>query len=230
MMRFIIVPFLFFSIIFNVSGQLNKEYIQTELEKIDELIINGDYVDGLIYMNNDTLERRLLAFKGKRKMNNYLFCVSKDINDTIKILNPSNITGYQINNTEYVSYFSGNDFFFLKLVKTGTINLYLKQSIPSDKRFLYFIKFPNYNNYYVINPNENFVSEYLIPDSNQSESSGAVSTIYKSSGTNEKFKVFIKSFFDECPTLINMVNSDFYTINDNPSIVEIYNECIKQNK
>jgi hypothetical protein len=165
-------------------------------------------------------------FKGKAKKNSYLFCISRSGKDKIKIFKANEIYGYKIMNDYYVQHMSDGNYFFIRKTKTGKIDLFEREIIPSDNRFLYLLKFPNNNSYFVINPTENNITEQRMPDTRQPESSGATVLYIASKGINEKFKIFVSIYLGDCYQIKNMVNSEFYTIKDIPIIIETYNNCL----
>ncbi len=208
-------------------GQENENYIESELSKLNRLIEKGNFTNGFVFFTNDTLETELLTFRGKRKMNYYLFCVARISDDSINVFKPSEILGYEIENVDFITHNSDGEKIFIKQIKKGRLDLYEKPSIPSDNRSLYYIKFPGKSDFCIINPFENNVTEHRLPDSRQSESSGATVTYFQSKGIHQKFKLFISMYMGDCSKVTNMVNSEFYTINDIPSIVETYNNCFE---
>ncbi len=78
-----------------------------------------------------------------------------------------------------------------------------------------------------LNPLTDNVSEYTLPNSRHSESSGASVTHYQTKGIERTFKMFISSYLGDCVRVTNMVNAGYYTINDIPNIVEVYNSCFE---
>jgi len=219
--------FLIISTVYLVIAQKNEKYINNQITNIETLISKGDFIKGLIYLDNDTIETDLLTFKGKRETNYFLFCVAKIQMDSIKIFKSNQIKGYKISDMNYISHNSEGSGFFLKQVKKGKIDLFEKSPFPDDNRFLYYLKFSDSYNYLIINPLENDVTVYELPESRQSESSRATVTYFQSKGIHEKFKIFISTYLGDCDKVTNMVKSDFYTINDIPSIIELYNNCFK---
>lgn len=212
---------------YKLTGQKNERYIESELSNLDKLIEKGNFIKGFVYLENDTLETELLTFRGKRKMNYYLFCVARISNDSVYVFRPSEILGYMIDNANFITHNSDGGKIFLKLIKKGRVNLYEKHSIPSDNRYLYYLLFPGIADYCIINPYENNVIEHILPDTRKSESSMATVSYFESKGIHQKFKSFISMYMGDCIIVTNMVNSEFYTINDIPSIVETYNNCIE---
>jgi hypothetical protein len=227
MIRLFITVLFIVSIKLLVIGQKNEQYIDSQLISIDKLLDKGEFVKGLIYLDNDTIDATLFSFKGKRKSNHYLFCIVKTECDSIRIFKSNQICGYRISGINYISHHSGESGFFIKQVKTGKIELFEKTSLPDDNRFLYYLKLPNIHDYYIINPLEKNIIVHNLPDSNQPNSSRATVTYFQSTGTYDKFKVFISTYLGDCEKVTNMVKTDFYTINDIPSIVDSYNNCFE---
>lgn len=225
MIRLLITILLLSSINLTLICGENENYISEKINNIEKLISKGTFINGIVYLNNDSIESKILTFRGKHKLNNILFCISKNNADSIIIFTPNEITGYRINNTNFISHNSNGNLFFLKQIKDGQVELFEKPSIPSDNRFLYYIKFKNKSDYFVINPLENNVIITNIPDNSKPESSGATKVHFKSKSIHEKFAIFISKYFEDCPKVVNMVKSGFYTMNELPLIIESYNNC-----
>ncbi len=102
-----------------------------------------------------------------------------------------------------------------------------QHAVPIDNRFLYYLKKQKSYSYFVINPLENNISVYNLPDSSKPASPVATKVHFESKGLTEKFKIFVSRHLGDCTKVTNMVKSDFYTINDLPMIVETYNNCFE---
>ncbi len=225
MIRILTLFFILTTVNQTISGQKNEIYVKNQLKNIEKLLSKGEFKKGLIYINNDTIEIQLFSFAGKRKINYFLFCIAKTKDGSTRIFKPSEIDGYQLLNTKYISHRKKGNSFFIKQIKTGRIDLYERNTIPDDDRFLYYLKFPNTNTYHVVNPNKNSITAHKSPHIRDSESTAASIIYYENTGIDEKFKYFIATNLSDCYKVTNMVKSDFYTINDTPSIIETYNNC-----
>jgi len=206
-------------------SQENERFANTQLLNIKKLADKGKFVKGFIYLGNDTIEMNLLTYSGKRKANYFLFCIAGTTTDSLQVFRPNQINGYQIDNITYISLITTKGSFFLRQFKTGKINLYEKYPLPDDNRYLYYLKFADSENYFILDPQQKNITEYELPDSRQSASSGKTLIFLQSNGISEKFKVFISTYLGDCGKVINMVNADFYTIADIPNIIELYNNC-----
>jgi len=203
----------------------NDRFIRKQIENIDKLISKGKFVSGLIYTQSDTLETQLLYFKKKAKVNYHLFCIKKNDNDSIEVIKANEILGYKILEEEYFSHKSQEGVFFIKKLEEGKVILYEKHSIPSDTRFLFYLKFPESDDFVIINPHEKNITEYNMPNTSPSSSSDINITCFKSNGINDTFKLFVANYLGDCLKVTNMVNSGFYTIQDISSIIRTYNGC-----
>lgn len=63
--------------------------------------------------------------------------------------------------------------------------------------------------------------------SDSGDSRGAPSMIFRSAEIDKRFKAFVSHYMGDCQALVNMVNAGFYSINDVPSVVEVYNACFE---
>lgn len=227
MKRFLITLGLTILLIASSQSQENAKYVKKELSKLSKLMQKGKFVDGTIYTPKDTSRVKILKFKGSKKRNYHLFCVCKH-NNSIAIYKPDQLSAYRIDEVLFISRKTGKESIFLKQVKQGEIDLYEKPSIPSDNRFLYYLKLPNEQKLFIINPDENNVTMYDNHEngtSDESKNSSDFRIIYKTAGIHQQFKAFVRIYLETCPQVVNMVNAEFYTINHIPSIVETYNNC-----
>jgi len=200
----------------------NDSYIEKEVSNLSELIKNGKFEKGYILMKGDTIRTEILRFNRRKSINSFLFCVAKDRTDSTKIYTARQIEGYSIGNEIFMSQTSENANFFIRLNKVGKATLFERIGIPSDRRFLYFIKLPNYSHYFVICPEEQNISTSTMGGYGKNS---PPRDIYNSKNINEKFKIFASTYLGDCMTLRNMVQSEFYTINDIPTIIDKYNKC-----
>ncbi|MDD5184471.1 MAG: hypothetical protein PHS84_04330 [Paludibacter sp.] len=202
-------------------SQANNKYIQKEWRNQKAWLSKAVFESGYIIDNNrDTVLTKLLVFSKQKKMNPFLFCVSKDAHDSIRIFTAEKILEYRIGKTVYKKAKVENDHFFIKLLSTGNVTLFEREPIPSDSRFEYYLKKKNQQGYYEICPdgtnNQIIISskpDLRIPNGN----------------TVERFKEFVNIYFSGCEKVRNMVNAEIYSINDIPEIVEAYNKCSTAN-
>ncbi|MGE0076698.1 MAG: hypothetical protein AB7S48_02460 [Bacteroidales bacterium] len=209
-----------FALLFNTKDS-NDIYIENETSNIIQLTKNGNFEKGFIVENGDTIETNILKFNKQKKINPYLFCVTKDSAEVLKIYTARQIDGYAIGNEVYKSQSSCDNHFFIKLLANGKVCLFERYGIPSDRRFLYYIQLPKFTDYFIICPDGQNVNATIVPPDKYSP--GIVNIDSKS--IPEKFKLFVKNYLGDCVIVSNRVQSDFYTINDIPLIVEKYNEC-----
>ncbi len=52
------------------------------------------------------------------------------------------ISDYRISNELFIRYNSSNEFFLIKKIKTGRVDLYEKNALPCDQKFLFYLKIP----------------------------------------------------------------------------------------
>lgn len=214
-----------------VYSQINSQYIQKEIQNKKKWISKAKFETGYIITNSvDTLALELLVFKRKYRKFNYLFCVAKISPDSFSIHTAENIFEYKVGKSIYKSLHEKNECFFILELGTGQVSLYQRDAIPSDDKFKYFLRRENQNNYFQICPNE---SSFKLMDSSESntERNQPLSdrVFFQSDNSAERFKLFVKLYFDDCEKVLNGVKSDFYTIYDIPSIVNIYNHCFNPN-
>ena len=222
-----IVLFLYIPFFTPLIGQENCGYIIEEIGNFEKLLSKGNFERGALYFNKDSIEAEILVLNGRKRIIHYLFCIARLNNDSIIVYKPNEIRGYKLLDDSYFAYQGNNRCFFIKQVKTGRIDLYERPSIPDDNRFLYYLKMGDKESYFVINPYEDNVKEYKLPDSQESEESASTKSVYQPKGIDRRFKIFITKYFGDCTKVVNLVKSDFYTIRDMPNIVEIYNNCFE---
>jgi hypothetical protein len=211
---------LFFALLINTRDS-NDIYIDKETSNIIQLTKNGNFEKGFIVENGDTIKTNILKFNKRKKINPYLFCLTKDSTEILKVYTARQIDGYVVGKEVYKSQSSGDNRFFIKLLTNGKANLFERYGIPSDRRFLYYLQLPKYTDYFIICPDGQNVNATIIPP--DKDSPGILSV--DSKNIPEKFKLFVTNYLGDCVIVNNMVQSDFYTINDIPLIVEKYNEC-----
>jgi hypothetical protein len=199
----------------------NDSYIEKEVSNLNEQVKNGKFENGFILVKGDTIKTEILRFKRRKNKNSYLFCVAKVNADSLKVYTARQIEGYAIGNDTYRSQPAGETRFFIRLLKSGKATLFERDGIPSDRRFLYYMKLPKYANFFIICPDGQNVEATIIPPNK--ESAGMISI--DSKNIPEKFKMFVSTYLGDCVSLRNMVQSNFYSINDIPTIIDIYNKC-----
>lgn len=149
-----------FSFVSFVNGQEND--YANEIAKIERKQYKFDITSGILYFPNDSLEANVLLFRKRNRMYNHLFCVVKSKGDSLLYYTAKDIMGYRINNDYYYSHKQGLDYYFIKKNIEGKVNLYERSGIPSDYRFLYYIKFATSPNLYVICPYDNKITQHNI--------------------------------------------------------------------
>jgi hypothetical protein len=205
-------------------GSENDRYIAKELTNLNQLMLKGKFEDGWVIIKGDTIKTRILRFVAAKTRNSYLFCVTKNRTDSFEVYTAKQINGYIIGDDTFKTHISNGETFFIRMVKKGKAILFERGRIPGDDRFLYYIQLPNYQTYFVICPDEQSVK--LIPIFGSVGSPTIrIDYYYKSDENNQKFKLFVNKFLGDCSTLKNLVQSDFYTMNDLPSVIETYNNC-----
>ena len=211
----------------SLPAQKNEIYLIDELSNMEKLLDKGKFVNGEILLNSDVLKSEIFVFKGRKKKNNYLICVARFGADSTVVYRPFEIEGYRINEDYFKAHQSASEKFFIKELKTGFINLYNKIPIPSDGRDLYYLKFPDNSDYVVLDPFLDKFTMQQIPNSDSEGSTKSNKMMVKYNLQGLKFKVFVSQYMGNCEKVTNMVKSEFYTINDVPSIVDTYNSCMQ---
>jgi len=203
----------------------NESYITKEVSNLKELIKNGKFEEGFILLNGDTIKTEILRFSRRKNKNAFLFCITKSKTDSIKVYTARQISGYTIGKESFNRHISGDSQYFIHLNKTGKVILFERDGIPSDTRFLYYIKLPKYQNCFVICPNEQNISVTTIVGHTNGNSTTPSLDIYNSKNINKRFEIFVSTYLGDCIALKNMVQSEFYSINDIPTIIDKYNNC-----
>lgn len=210
-----------------LTAQENEFYLLDELSNLEKLVEKGKFHDGEIHLNSEILKAEILVFKGRRKKNNYLVCIARFGADSTVVYRPFEIEGYRISEDYFKAHQSASEKFFIKELKTGFINLYNKIPIPADGRDLYYLKFPDNNDYVVLDPFLDKFTMQQIPNNDSEGSTNSNKMMVKYNLQGLKFKVFVSQYMGNCEKVTNMVKSEFYTINDVPSIVDAYNSCMQ---
>ncbi len=211
----------------SVSGQANQKFIKKEL-MLKKWLSKATFEPGYIIREKDTVFANILAFKNRDNINSFLFCVSKDKNDSILFFTADEILEYRVGKSIYKRATADKENFFIKQIKSGIVNLYEREPIPSDSKFLYYLKKKNQRGFLEICPDEKNFEIYenkgnYENSSNNNQNNKELWIFTKD--TPERFKLFVKTYFVGCEKVRNMVNADIYTISDIPSIVESYNQC-----
>lgn len=187
-----------------------------------KIIKQEKFVNGYYCINSDTIFVPILKLKGRNKKINYTHIAVKTNVNSYRILSADSITEYSIENIHFYQHNSNGTKFFIKKTISGKVNLYERESIDLDQRFLYFIQFPDQPNLYSVSPFEQNVS---IVEPQFPQKDDVRSIIFKSKNINEKFKIAFSGMFSDCKKLKNMILAEFYTISDIPSIINMYNNC-----
>lgn len=215
-----------------VLTSLLLHYIQYDIpqdderENLNELIIKGKFEKGTIFNGNDYSELEILRFNRRNRTNAFLFCVVRDSTNIARVIEPNEIVWYTIGNDHYKSHSSSDEFFFIKLSKDGKAKLYERSRIPNDNRFLYYIELEGYNDYLVISPHEKNITVDQIPGAYYEGKQETRMVIY-SNQLEEKFKLFVTTYLGDCMRVKNSVESGFYTVNEVPAIIDVYNNCFE---
>lgn len=213
----------------SVFGQVNQKYIKKELIMMKKWLPKASFEPGYIIKQKDTVYTDILAFKNRDKINSFLFCVTKDKNDSIRFYNADEIMEYRVGKLIYKKATADKENFFIKLIKTGKVNLYERVPIPSDSKFLYYLKKKDQRGYFEICPDESNFFIYENKNQDQNQNGGMNETRIFTNNNIERFKLFVATYFTGCEKVRNMVNADIYTIRDIPSIVESYNQSFSTN-
>jgi len=201
----------------------NDLYIQKVTSNPGKLIKCGTFEPGQIFIHGNTINVEILKFNKRKDMNSFLFCMIKNKADSIQIYTAKQIDGYSIGTENYRKHISNDAHFFIRLVKNGRAILYERAAIPSDKRYLYYLKLQKYRDYFVLEP----VNDHLTAIYNPSPEQKFQMCFYylNPDNKNEKFKLFIKTYLADCERLNLLMSSNYYTIFDIPSVIEKYNNC-----
>ena len=222
----LISVFLLLVYISHAKANETEKYIQKQINKLSDGAIKGEFVKGRIITDRDTLHLEILQFKGKKKLNNYLFCVARLKNDSIIVYRAENILEYKAGDKDiYVKHVSGNEHFFLHQEIEGKAKLYKRIPFPGDQRLLYYIKMRGLSDYLVLDPAANNIENYTAAHEQPFRSDELSRSYITTNGIPEKFKLFVSTYFSDCKDVVNRVDSGFYTINDIPAIINLYNRC-----
>lgn len=194
----------------------------TQELNLEEILKRSRFEKGFIFHKNDSVEASILVYHRRFQKYAFQYCIVKEPNDSIVLYTPKEISGYSVNNEKFIKHASGGKQFFIQHRVTGKVTLYSRDKIPSDNRFLFYLKFPNEKEFHVISPFENDINL-----AESKDSGGNPMMLIKSNEREELFKKFAEIYFKDCQKVVNMVNSGFYTINDIPAVVQEYNDCIK---
>ena len=217
------VLFLFFLIYFPSHDNENDQYIQKVTSRPDKLLKCGTFEPGQIFIHGNTINTSILKFNKRKDMNSFLFCVTKNESDSLKIYTVKQIDGYSVGKDNYRKHISNDAQFFIRLVKNGRAELYERAAIPSDDRYLYYLKLSKYKDLFVLAPVSDKMEFISIPGQGEA---GFPSIFYcKPDTQNEKFKLFIKTYMSDCEELNHLMASNYYSLFDIPSIIDKYNHC-----
>jgi hypothetical protein len=218
--------FLFFILLLGFTGYENEDdlYIREVSSHPEKIIKWGKFDSGQIYLQGNTISAEILQFNNRKDMNSFLFCVVKNRNDSIQIYTARDIDGYSIGDVHYRKHKSGDACFFIRLKASGKALLYERKAIPSNDRFLYYLKLPKYRDFFIISPVRDKIDMICVPT--KDAGSWSQTFLYsKPTNQNEIFKLFIKTYMNDCKELNGLVTSDYFTIFDLPDIINKYNNC-----
>jgi hypothetical protein len=217
--------YLFFILLLNFPAHDNENdlYIQKVTSRTDKLIKCGKFEPGQIFINGKTINTQILKFNKSKDKNSFLFCVTKNESDSLKVFTAKQIDGYSVGKDNYRKQISNDAHFFLRLVKNGRAILYERLAIPSDNRDLYYLKLSKFKDYFILAPSTDQVILLYMP----STEDYSHSSFYYSNpdNKNDKFKLFIKTYMSDCEELNLLIASNYYTIFDIPLIIDKYNNC-----
>lgn len=200
------------------NGRMNS----AEVADLEKIMRKAGFEQGYVYYGNDSVASEILVYRRKHAAYSYRFCIVKLPGDSIVVHTAGSIEGYQIGNKKFIKHISHGESFFIEERAKGRVGLYARDGIPSDNRFLYYLKFPDERGYLIISPHDKNISV-----SDSGDSRGAPSMIFRSAEIDKRFKAFVSHYMGDCQALVNMVNAGFYSINDVPSVVEVYNACFE---
>ena len=220
--------FLFLFIYSQIFAQLNpatKEYINSEIKDTAKLLKKGKINPGYYVKGIDTTFTFLIDFKNSKKTNSHLFCVEILGKDSIKIIYPKDINFYSVNDKSYKKHIANKNRFFIEELEIGKVKLYHRAKIPCDYKNLYYILFENEKDYLILDADAEDIEIVRLSTGSNGNSNGSATIGISSSGQNEKFKLFIRTYFNDCESVVNMVRADILTATDLQSIVSRYNKC-----
>ena len=194
-----ILFFLFLFIYSQIFAQLNpatKEYINSEIKDIAKLLKKGKIKPGYYVKGIDTTFTFLIDFKNSKKTNSHLFCVEVLGNDSIKIIYPKDINFYSVNDKSYKKHIANKNQFFIEELEIGKVKLYSRAKLPSNSKNLYYILFENEKNYLILDADAQDIEIVTLSSGSNGNSNGSATIGISSSGQNEKFKLFIKTYFN----------------------------------
>ncbi|MGL1885686.1 MAG: hypothetical protein OCD76_04150 [Reichenbachiella sp.] len=114
-MNLILIILLTISSIFTEPNE-NEIFIKHSLLEMDKYLSKYDFEDGELYFDNHTDQVQLLKFGKRHKTNTFLYCISKDDNDSIIVYSSKDIIGYRIEQEYYVKRtYQGHSFFMHQL-------------------------------------------------------------------------------------------------------------------
>jgi hypothetical protein len=207
------------------KNNLNQIYINTQVSRINKL--DGKLLtDGFIVKNADTIRCKIYVPKHGMTDDCFLYIIAKLANDSIYLLSAQDINGYSVGRITMLSHRSINtgdtSCFFIKLIEKGSVTLYMRAEIPSDKELTYYFNKSGEKDFLLLKPNKQvnfFVEE------NYNKSSPIIS---KYSGPNETLILsFLAEYLQDCESVRNKISAKFYGINDVENIVRDYNSCKK---
>lgn len=224
--RLLFLIFIFLSIrTYAIADNPDEKYIQKVTSNKEKLCKKGRFIPGRIFFSKDTIDTEILCFNNSNSKNYYLFVVSR-VNDEIRIFTAEEVVGYEVDDRRFFRHSVDQYSFFILLTQHGKADLYERRSIPSDIRYMYYIKKTDSERLFAISPDEDNIVEHRIPPAGNTKSNNYRSrTFYTSKNIDKKFKQFIQLHFSDCRMVLNSVETEFLTINNIPEIIEIYNNC-----
>lgn len=144
-------------------------------------------------------------------------------NDSLVTYSAEDIEGYVVKGESFRQFNTKTGSIFIRLVKSGRINLYEKAPTPNNQEFTYYLLTAT-NKIYSIEPlTENIFNEYRLEGHVVNNQQNLFAT--KTKNLDEKFKYCFSVILADCPNVVNLIKSGYYGINDIESIIEAYNVC-----
>jgi hypothetical protein len=204
-----------------LEAGVNDLYVLNKQNTFDKWSKNFKFIEGEIYIKRDVKSIEIMEFKGKEKKNYSLFCVVKYREDSVVFLNSKDIDGFRFKEEHYQTNALMDESFFMHQVSFGKVTLFEKKSIPSDGRYLFFLKKNNKHVYYLLNPIESNIT-FLYT---RTSATGSMLVEVETKMLNESFKKFVNMQMGDCLEVRNFVRSEFYKMEDLAFLVDKYNDC-----
>ena len=206
---------------FFLEAGVNDLYFLNKQKTFDKWSKNLKFIEGEIYIKSDVQSIQIIEFKGKEKKNYSLFCVVKYSEDSIVFFNSKDIDGFRFKEEHYQTSALMDESFFMHQVSFGKVTLFEKKNIPSDSRYLFFLKKNNKHVYYLLNPIESNIT-FLYT---RTSATGNRLVEVETKMLNESFKKFVNMQMGDCLEVRNYARSEFYRMEDLAFLTDIYTDC-----